>query len=140
MKLIIADDDGNQIESIYEIDTLTREQIVEQVPNWIERVKAQSENAEEKANMAVAAGFNNTPHIKVEYDLNWDGGNYTSVGQFAYVPVALIEAYGGMNDNAVWQAFKRYTGHDFNHVVNYESTQLFNDNGSVWWENKPTSP
>lgn len=52
------------------------------------------------------------PHRKIEYDLGYWGGDYSDVGDFAYVPESLVARH-----DDVGAAFEAFTGHDRRHIV-----------------------
>ena len=60
---------------------------------------------------AAAAG---APHFRVEYDLSFTGGEYSGVGQFAYVPLSLVDE--GLSPE---EAFTRHTGLAAFHTIQY---------------------
>jgi len=62
-------------------------------------------------------------YIQVEYDLNYAGGNYSSVGQFAYIPKELADETG------VEEAFRQTTGHDPVHIIHYSEDELYTADG-----------
>ena len=68
--------------------------------------------------------------IRVEYDLNFFGGDYNGVGQFAYVPLEDI----GHTPDAVEAAFEKLTGHDRVHIIHYTPDETFDENGNPWRE------
>lgn len=53
--------------------------------------------------------------IRVEYDLEYSGGNYVGTGSIIQVPSNLVAKMGMHN------AFKETTGYDPIHIVHYES-------------------
>ena len=68
--------------------------------------------------------------IRVEYDLEFFGGDYSGVGSFAYVPLADI----GHTPDAVEAAFKKLTGHNPVHIIHYCPDETFDENGKPWRE------
>lgn len=62
--------------------------------------------------------------VRFEYDMNYTGGNYSGVGQFAYVPIILCK------DGNYEEAFRQYTGIDPIHIINYSTDELFNEDGT----------
>jgi len=62
-------------------------------------------------------------HIQFEYDINYHGGDYDKVGQFALVPVKLCEELG---DEA---AFHKHTGVDPKHIIHFSPDELYDENG-----------
>jgi len=65
------------------------------------------------------------PHTRVEYDLEFTGGDYSDVGQFAYIPHRVIDEFGG----GIQEAFKAHTGIDPVHIVNYNLDEAYDANG-----------
>ena len=53
-------------------------------------------------------------HFRVEYDLSFTGGEYNGVGQFAYVPLSLVDE--GLSPE---EAFTRHTGLAAVHLIHY---------------------
>ena len=76
---------------------------------------------------AAADDYSDQPHLQVEYDLAYCGGDYGNSGDFAYIPVALVDRCG-----SVEQAFLKYTGHDPVHIVHYSEDELFDQDGDEW--------
>jgi hypothetical protein len=76
--------------------------------------------------LAVLKAFPTVPHIKVEFDLGFFGGDYTNVGKHAYVPLPLVD----MLD--VEEAFRLTTGHDPVHIVHYESGRFYMADGDPY--------
>lgn len=71
-------------------------------------------------------------HIRFEYDLTFMGGDYSGVGNFAYVPLrAVIEASvnADSSGDSMLEAFRKHTGIDPVHVVNYTSDEEFSSEG-----------
>lgn len=65
------------------------------------------------------------PHVPVEYSLAYFGGDFHAVGDFAYVPMELIERHGGN----VGAAFHEHTGHDCRHMIHYTLDEICDENG-----------
>lgn len=61
---------------------------------------------------------------RIEYDLNYTGGEYTKFGKYAYVPAELVFALNGVH-----QAFEKHTGIDAIHIVHWSSDELFTEDG-----------
>lgn len=68
----------------------------------------------------------NEPHIRVEYDLEYYGGDYSKVGQFAYLHADTVEEIG------VEEAFRQATGIDPVHIIHYTSDEFFTAEGEEW--------
>lgn len=63
--------------------------------------------------------------IRVEYDMAYSGGDYNACGLVAYVPTADIVAEGDKAyDDLVCEAFRRLTGVDPIHIVNYSGEEI----------------
>lgn len=62
--------------------------------------------------------------IQVEYDLSFFGGDYSGVGQYAYIPASLVNA--GVS---VEGAFKAKTGIDPVHIIHYSTDDLYDAKG-----------
>jgi hypothetical protein len=67
------------------------------------------------------------PCVRVEYDLGFWGGDYSGVGQFAYVPFEAVGARG-----SVEEAFFYQTGHDPAHVIHYAPDEVYDQHGEEW--------
>ena len=69
---------------------------------------------------------NNTkrPYVRVEYDLNYLGGDYSDVGTFAYVPLMICEKLG------VEQAFATFCKVDAAHIIHYTLDELYDNDGN----------
>jgi len=65
------------------------------------------------------------PHIQVEYDKDFWGGDYSKVGTFSYVKVSEIERLG-----SVEAAFRSKTGSDPVHIIHYSEDDLYDANGN----------
>lgn len=63
--------------------------------------------------------------IRVEYDPEYEGGNYSGVGQFAYIPVKMLEATQGETfESKVEIAFEKITGYFKKNIIHY-SDEIF---------------
>jgi hypothetical protein len=67
------------------------------------------------------------PHVRIEYDLAYEGGDYSVVGQFAYVPASLVEELVDLE-----AAFEAMTGYDRNHIIHYSPDELYDAEGNLW--------
>ena len=65
------------------------------------------------------------PHVQVEFDMSYYGGNYGSVGSHVYVPEALID----LMDGNVPAAFSKFARIDAVHMVSYTGDQRFDAEG-----------
>jgi hypothetical protein len=65
------------------------------------------------------------PHVQVEFDTGFFGGDYTGVGDHAYIPEALVD----LLDGDVGAAFAKLTRIDAVHIVRYVGDQRFDAYG-----------
>lgn len=65
----------------------------------------------------------NEPHASFEYDLEYYGGDYSGVGEFAYVPLRLVDELGPR------RAFRQHTGHSPRHIIHYDLDEELNAEG-----------
>jgi len=74
--------------------------------------------------------------VRVEYDLRYSGGDYQKVGDFAYIPLNIIDAVRGnlTDDERLKAAFRATTGHDPIHIVHYTFDEVYDENGNPWDE------
>ncbi len=72
--------------------------------------------------------------IRVEYDPDYGGGNYSKVGRFAYVPLDAIGAVPGSltGDQRLKAAFQIVTGYDPAHIVHYTFDEVYDQDGNEW--------
>jgi hypothetical protein len=63
------------------------------------------------------------PHVRVEYDPDYEGGDYDGAGRFAYVP---DEAVGWLELD---EAFRLVTGLDPVHIIYWGSDERFTAHG-----------
>ena len=63
--------------------------------------------------------------IAFEYDMEFADGNYSKVGEFAYVPLALCEELGEE------ETFEKHTGIDRVHIVHYSSDEIMDQEGNI---------
>jgi len=73
------------------------------------------------------------PHVQVEYDTSFYGGNYAGHGQLVYVPEALID----LVDSDVAAAFAKLTRVDAVHMVGYTGDERFDADGEPLEEKQP---
>ncbi len=66
------------------------------------------------------------PYIRFEYDLDFWGGDYSDVGDFAYVPAKRCEKIG------YERAFTEQTGIDAQHLIHYSPDELYDADGEFW--------
>ena len=66
-----------------------------------------------------------TRYLLMEYDLQFVGGNYGGVGQFALVPVARVDAVGAP------QAFQEETQIDPCHIIHWSADEVYDEYGNL---------
>lgn len=76
--------------------------------------------------------------VRVEWDPNYNGGDYSSVGQFAYVPWEVIDRIKAMHmllhdERAVEIAFAARVG-DPRHIVHFTLDEVYDQDGNPWPE------
>ncbi len=60
--------------------------------------------------------------IRVEYDPEYSGGNYSGVGQFAYLPVKMLDAIQGETfERKVEIVFEKTTGYFKENIIHYSN-------------------
>lgn len=67
--------------------------------------------------------------VRVEYDLAYAGGNYSGVGEYAYIPWEEIDTHGN-GEGALRLAFRAVTGHDPIHIVHYTFDEVYDQRGN----------
>ena len=74
------------------------------------------------------------PCVRVEYDLNYAGGDYNKVGDFAYIPLDAISAIPGRlaGDERLKAAFQIITGYNPIHIVHYTFDEVYDQDGNEW--------
>lgn len=70
------------------------------------------------------------PHIAVEYDLNYSGGNYSGIGSIFLIPQPLLYYF----QDDVISLFAWYTGIDPIHIVHYCEDEFFTFDGKEYDE------
>jgi hypothetical protein len=63
------------------------------------------------------------PFIQVEYDPEFAGGNYSKVGQFAYIPA---------NEKDIETAFEKQTGYPKSCIIHYCPDELYTEKGELY--------
>ena len=70
--------------------------------------------------------------VRVEYDLDYWGGDYSKVGQFVYVPHEVIDRLPGTHiDKKLKTAFTVLVG-DPRHIVHYTFDEVYDQDGNEW--------
>lgn len=85
---------------------------------------------DEEDEIVIAEGVEKLPHIRVEYDTEYYGGDYNQIGKFEFIPEALYPFVF----NTVEEAFEAYTGIPKVHVIHYSSDERFFPDGTEWIE------
>lgn len=85
---------------------------------------------DEEDEIVIAEGVENLPHIRVEYDLEYQGGDYNKTGKFKFIPEALYPFVF----KTVEEAFEAYTGIPKVHVIHYLSDERYFPDGTEWVE------
>ncbi len=65
-------------------------------------------------------------YVRVEYDEEFFGGDYSGVGNFAFVNLIDINGLG-----SVETAFKQTTGIETIHIIHYSEDELYDVNGNL---------
>jgi hypothetical protein len=68
-------------------------------------------------------------YIRVEYDEDFFGGNYSKTGSFALVKLVDVNSLG-----SVEAAFKASTGIETIHIIHYSLDELYDADGELWEE------
>ena len=72
--------------------------------------------------------------IRIEYDLNYRGGDYDKVGKFAYIPLDNIDRQSGKDfDKKLKTAFAVLVG-DPIHIVHFTFDEVYDQDGNEWRE------
>jgi hypothetical protein len=70
--------------------------------------------------------------VRVEYDLDYCGGNHEKVGDYAYVPHETIDRLTGKDmDKKLARAFEMLVG-DPRHIVHYTFDETYDQDGNEW--------
>ena len=73
--------------------------------------------------------------VRVEYDPDYTGGDYSSVGQFAYIPHEVIDRLPRNDPDAnLKTAFTVLVG-DPRHIIHYTFDEPTDQDGNEWKEN-----
>lgn len=64
-------------------------------------------------------------YFRFEFDLGYTGGNYSDVGDFAYVPESMVNELGEKG------AFTATTGHDAIHIIHWIVDELYTKDGEL---------
>ncbi len=65
-------------------------------------------------------------YIQVEFDEEFFGGDYSGVGNFAFVKLIDVNGLG-----SVEAAFKQTTGIETIHIIHYSEDELYDANGHL---------
>ena len=70
--------------------------------------------------------------IRVEYDLLFCGGDYNGTGQFAFIPLNLVNKFSSQSESdGVDLAFSKTTKIDAMHIVHYTLDEVYDANGNI---------
>ena len=64
------------------------------------------------------------PCVRVEYDLDFFGGDYDKVGKFAYIPISTTSSC------TIEEAFEKQTGINRQHIIHYSTDELYDPAGA----------
>jgi hypothetical protein len=68
------------------------------------------------------------PCIRVEYDPEYSGGDYSGVGEFAYIPVKMLDVIQNENfKRKVEIVFEKTTGYFKDNIIHYSNEEFFPD-------------
>lgn len=70
------------------------------------------------------ADYLKSPHIAVEYDPDYQGGDYAKTGRIVYIPLTAVDRYG-----SVEKAFKKITGLKKKNIVHYTPDEVVDGQG-----------
>lgn len=93
--------------------------------NWSKSQNAELAASLSSAEMDAIMSPADHPHVQVEYDTNFYGGDYAGRGQLVYVPEALIDLVGG----DVGAAFAKLARIDAVHMIGYTGDERFDVDG-----------
>ena len=72
--------------------------------------------------------------VQVEYDLHYSGGDYSSVGNYAYIPHEVIDRLPGKDmDRKLRTVFTVLVG-DSHHIIHYTFDEVYDQEGNEWRE------
>lgn len=93
--------------------------------NWSKAENAALAASYSSAEMDAIMSDPDHPHVRVEFDRNFYGGNYAGLGEHVFVPEALIDVMEG----DVAAAFAKFTRIDGVHMVSYTGDERFDADG-----------
>lgn len=93
--------------------------------NWSKAQNAALAASYSSAEMDAIMSAPDHPHVRVEFDRNFYGGNYGALGEHVFVPEALIDVM----DGDVAAAFAKFTRIDAIHMVGYAGDERFDADG-----------
>jgi hypothetical protein len=73
--------------------------------------------------------MSNEPHVRIEYDPEFQGGDYEGVGSYAYVPESAASEPGGVE-----AAFEAKTGYPASCIVFFTVDELYDKIGATLQE------
>ncbi len=114
-------------------DTGNRQADYQSVRDQVERlVGDETGRASVERSAPEQAGRSRIKCVRVEYDLDYWGGDYSKVGQFAYIPQEVIDRLPGKNpDRKLRTAFTVLVG-DPRHIIHYTFDETFDQDGNEW--------
>jgi hypothetical protein len=93
--------------------------------NWSKAQNAELAASLSSAEMNAIMSDPDHPHVKVEFDMSYYGGNYAGIGTHVYVPESLID----LMDGDVAAAFSKFARIDAVHMVSYTADERFDADG-----------
>lgn len=63
--------------------------------------------------------------VRVEWDLNYHGGDYAGVGDFVLLPE------DGLTDDNIGKRFQAKTGYGPEHIIHYSFDELYDEDGEL---------
>ena len=73
----------------------------------------------------------NHPHIQVEWDPQYRGGNYSRVGRVCYIPLTDLDS---LDVETVEAAFEKLEGVSRRHIIHYSTDELYTADGDCYEE------
>jgi len=73
----------------------------------------------------------NEPHIQVEWDPDYYGGDYGGVGSFTYIPVTDLDS---LDEDTICEAFEEEEGVDRQRIIHYSTDELYTAAGDPYEE------
>jgi hypothetical protein len=71
--------------------------------------------------------------VRVEWDLSFFGGDYSDVGTFVHIPLALIDRMKGRGENTrLEKAFTQMTKQEPVHIIHWSPDEFYDQDGKEW--------